>query len=350
MTGPLPSVFTPVAVPGSWLYGAAITWRNRRFDLGRNVERIDRPVISVGNITTGGTGKTPVVRHIAELLRAGGHHPVIAMRGYGAVGDQPADEQLEYEHELPAVPVLAQPDRAAALRAYLPDHPHIDCVLLDDGFQHRRLHRDLDIVLIDATRRTFNDRLLPAGHLREPPANLARADAVIITRASSLDAELIERVQHYHGKPPLAWSRHVWTGLRLYHPHGRWGADDTVGSEDACETVDLDWLAGRRLLAMIGTGNPSTVVEQLEAAGAAVAATIPARDHDPFDRPTRLLARSMMDHIDAVAVTMKDWVKLRRCDDVRDWPAPIVVPHLAIECFDGGEALRRLVLDRVAGR
>lgn len=339
MTGPLPAALAPLTVPASWLYRAAINHRNRRFDAGRNVEQIDRPVISVGNITTGGTGKTPMVRHLARRLLDAGHRPVIAMRGYGARDGEPADEQLEYEQTIADVPVLARPDRVEALREFLPARPDIDCVLLDDGFQHRRLHRDLDLVLIDAGRRTFSDRLLPAGHLREPLDSLARADAVLITRAESLDAELIERVQHHHGKPPLAWSRHVWRGLDVYRP-----------PDFNHESVPLDRLEGMTLLAMIGTGHPTAVVEQFEAAGATVTATIPARDHDPFDRPTRLLARNMMDGLDAVAVTLKDWVKLRRFDDVQQWPIPVIVPRLEIEIFDGGDDLNRLLLDRVAGR
>ncbi len=211
MTGPLPGYMAPLTIPASWIYGAAVAARNARLDRGGGVAAIDRPVVSVGNLTAGGAGKTPMVAWIADLLGAHGRKPVIAMRGYGARPPEPSDEEAEYALRLPDVPVVADPDRLSALRRFLDANPAVDSVLLDDGFQHRRLARDLDLVLIDATRETLGDRLLPAGFLREPPSALRRADAVVVTRAVRVDDAIAAKIRAAHGRPPVAWSRHVWT-------------------------------------------------------------------------------------------------------------------------------------------
>jgi tetraacyldisaccharide 4'-kinase len=217
---PLPRALRPVTVPASRIYGMIVAARNRRFDRGQGVQRIDRPVISIGNLTTGGTGKTPIVTWFAREMLAAGHHPAIAMRGYNARPGQLSDEQAEYGELLPDVPVVANPDRVTALREFLPQHPEVDCVLLDDGFQHRQLHRDLDLVLIDAEAGTLRDELLPAGNLREEVGELRRADGVIVTHAKEVDAELAREIERWHGRPPIAWAKHRWKGLHSPLPSG----------------------------------------------------------------------------------------------------------------------------------
>ena len=111
MSGLLPGYLKPLTIPLSGLYRLAVATRNARFDKGRGVTKLPLPVISIGNITIGGTGKTPMVMWIARLLLANGHKPVIAMRGYGATRDQQSDEHALYEEYLEDVPVLANPDR-----------------------------------------------------------------------------------------------------------------------------------------------------------------------------------------------------------------------------------------------
>jgi tetraacyldisaccharide 4'-kinase len=295
-------------MPASWLYGLAVGGRNRRFDRGRGVAEVDVPVVSVGNITAGGAGKTPTVMWIAAWLRTAGHHPAIAMRGYAAGPGEPSDEQQEHRWRLPDVHVVADPDRAASLRAFLPTHPEVDCVLLDDGFQHRGLHRDLDLVLIDATRNTMGDQLLPWGYLREPTANLRRADAVVVTRAASVDGNLAAQIERHHGRPPVAWCRHAWTRLQIMNP------------DDGAEVADVPWLRGKRVVTLLGVGNP----------------------------PKLVLARSLCEGADAFVMTGKDWVKARHLIDLSSWPVPIVVPWLEIEIFDGADALKALILETVS--
>jgi len=335
VSGPLPGVLAPIAWPASRLYAAAIRVRNARYDAGRGVQSIGVPVISVGNLSVGGTGKSPVVRWIVQRLRDHGVEPVIAMRGYAAPpGGGPGDEQREHEHLLGDVPVVAAPDRVAALTAYLAGHPSTGCVVLDDGFQHRRLARDLDLVLIDATRDTVHDRVLPLGWLREPAASLRRADAVVVTRAAGVDGPLAAAIERLHGRPPLAWSRHAWAGLER---HDRGGAT----------REPVSWLAGRRIVTMLGVGHPDAVRRQAEAAGAVIVADVPARDHEAYDRPKVALARGLCEGVDALLLTSKDWVKAVDLIDLETWPTPIVVPRLELEVFEGAAALEGRILEAV---
>jgi tetraacyldisaccharide 4'-kinase len=377
--GPLPAFLLPLTLPLSWAYRGVIAARNAKFDRGIGVHRLDRPVISVGNITTGGTGKTPMVAWIARLLIEHGCTPVIAMRGYKSQPGAMSDEEAEYRDLLPDVSVLANPDRIAALHEFLPTHPEVKCIILDDGFQHRQIHRDLDLVLIDASAETFRDRLLPAGNLREPLVNLKRADAVIVTHAPSivrglrseiahfmthkLDAtdrdnlrafdrkvsdlasgmsniqgevdELESQLKRYAGFPPLALSRHRWTRL------------DMQSSEGQTTSLKLSWLHGKRIATMLGIGRPQSVQEELVQQGAKLAGNIAAADHQHYDDAKVAVARNLCKESDALMVTAKDWVKLRSLIDLKTWPVPIVVPRLEIDVVVGEVALRERVLAAV---
>ena len=192
------------------LYRTAVAWRNRKFDraIKRNdqavVKRAAVPVISIGNLTTGGTGKTPLVVAVAKLLRQQSKRVALISRGYGADPSQPGrnDEAMELEHRLQDVPHLQDPDRFA-MAAVAVEELESEVLLLDDGFQHRQLHRDLDIVTIDATNPFGFGRLLPRGLLREPVKSLRRADLVVVTRSNLVDATvldaLIKEIQRWVG-------------------------------------------------------------------------------------------------------------------------------------------------------
>jgi tetraacyldisaccharide 4'-kinase len=326
-----------LALPASWAYRAALQARNRRFDRGQGVEQLDRAVISVGNITLGGTGKSPFVAWVTQTLLDAGAHPVIAMRGYKARKGELSDEEQEYRDRFgDHVPVIATPDRAAALRALFVDPAHVrrDFVVLDDGFQHRRIARDLDLVLIDATQDTFNERLVPAGRLREPLANLRRADAVIVSRAQSVDSSLSHMVERHHGRPPVAWTRHLWSRLEL------------AGRETGF--VDPNWLNGKRVVTMFGVGNPMPVEQQVRQLGASIRRRMPVRDHQHYTE--KFLAEEIRPAcadrwIDALVVTPKDWVKLRSILDWSRWPATVVIPQLKLEFLAGEADIRHRLLD-----
>jgi tetraacyldisaccharide 4'-kinase len=338
--GPVPAWIGRVLEP---VYAAAVARRNRRFDAGRSVVRLDRPVISVGNLSVGGTGKTPMVTLLVRELLEAGRRPCIAMRGYvprharGPANTTKSDEAELYRRLLPGVPIVAQPDRAAGLqRLFATDQGReVDCVVLDDGFQHRRLARDLDIVLLDASRDPFADRLLPAGWLREPVASLARAHAVVVTHAEMATPDRVEailrRAAAITPRAVLAATRHKWTRLTITDPSG--------GEAEHA----VDWLAGRRIAAVCAIGNPDAFLAGLRAAGADVAAAMVLPDHDRYDPETVRAILHSAAGAEAIVTTEKDWAKLGVLDPAT-WPCPVARPMLDLHFDRGRDDLLRAVL------
>ncbi|MEA5612293.1 tetraacyldisaccharide 4'-kinase [Nodularia spumigena] len=320
MTGPL-----------SRVYGWEVARRNRRWDRGEGVTRLDRPVVSIGNLSAGGTGKTPMVRWAVGALQESGHRPAVAMRGYKAEPGQPSDEEREHREALPGVPVVARPDRAAGLQDLFatPEGAQVDCVVLDDGFQHRRLARDLDIVLVDASRPPDRDALLPLGYLREPLDSLRRAQACVLTHAELVGperlADLADLVRTFlPDGSPVAVAEHRWTRLRR------------VG----CSDEPVVWLAGRRVVAVCAIGHPEAFLTGLEQAGAGVAGSLCLPDHDAFGPRTVRRLEAMVESCrpEAVVMTAKDLTKLDSWS--RGCPVPVVVPELGMGWRSGEDALR----------
>ncbi|MBX3385042.1 MAG: tetraacyldisaccharide 4'-kinase [Phycisphaeraceae bacterium] len=399
--GPVPKWLGAMAEP---VYRAAIARRNRGFDAGRGVTKVELPVVSVGNLSVGGTGKTPMVMHVVGLLLEAGMSPCVAMRGYRArkgrnapprllieQAREPAhssDEADEYRRVFPELPIVAQPDRLGGIRALLdkPFQPKVDCVVLDDGFQHRKIARDLDVVLIDASRSPFADRLLPRGWLREPVESLARADAVVITHAELLDPppgadpnegaeraiaesgggtsetllELSNHITHAHGKPPTAVTAHVWTGLKLARSHaarfvpellkdgrGRVFGDDVL--------LPLDELLGSAVTGVCAIGNPAGFVRALRRTllgdrtnPGRLADLFVLPDHDAFDDAVvrSIVGAASANGSDWIVSTDKDWSKLRD-RPAEGWPCAVIRPQLSLVFRMGREAFDRRVLTAV---
>lgn len=343
-TSPIPRILGRAIEP---LYRFEINRRNRAFDQAKRITRLRQPVVSIGNLSVGGTGKTPMVAQIVRWLREAGHDPAIAMRGYKSAGGR-SDEAEAYARAFDDLPIVAQPDRLAGLLALLetPRGNRIDCIVLDDGFQHRKIARDLDIVLIDASRNPFTDRLLPAGWLREPVTSLARADAVVVTHAELMTRRPMTRELWFpltlrlgKGKP-IALTRHAWTAL-----------DVLADGEDRHQPVE--WLRAKRILALCAIGNPHAFTEAARAAtcsskGEGEVTPMILPDHDPYREKTIARAIQAAQGLDAIVTTDKDWSKLREVAPDR-WPCPIVRPRLRLT-FDRGEAeLHRAVLSAVEG-
>lgn len=325
-------------------YRLAVALRNKQFDAGRRKPAtLPRPVISVGNLTTGGTGKTPMVIELARRLIDQNQKPAVLLRGYMKDGSTASsDEATELQRELgSAVPVMPNPDRAEGARQVLENHPGVTVFLLDDGFQHRQVHRDLDIVLIDATRPFGFDHLLPRGLLREPPQNLRRADAVIITRcdlvAPETLAELDHRIESLTGQPPTAHAAALWSGYR------KTGSDPV--SETVSDTVlPADHLKNLKVTAATAIGNPAAFSRTLQAAAGEVLHTHTFDDHHAYtpEEIQHILADAQQRGADAVVVTEKDWVKWRdmmaKLPTDRDAP-PIIRPRLGVRFIDGEDRL-----------
>lgn len=353
----------PIPVLGRLIepvYGAVIARRNAGFDAGRGVDRVagaagNIPVISIGNLSVGGTGKTPMVMHVLRVLLEHGYLPCVAMRGYSKSKDGAADETDAYRRAFPDVPIVAQPDRIAGLRSLLertPAEKQFDRIVLDDGFQHRRIARDLDVVLIDATpgRSVFDDRLLPAGWLREPVGSLARADAVVLTHAELASQEHVDALRaviREEAAAPVAVTRHVWTGLKHRVQEERPGSENRGTRE---EMLPLETLVGREIVGCCAIGHPQGFVASLKkvaggADGGERVGLMVLPDHDPIgaERVRKLVAMARERKAEYIVVTDKDWSKLRHLPD-STWPCAVVRPELAMVFDEGREGFEGLVL------
>jgi tetraacyldisaccharide 4'-kinase len=297
-------------------YGATMRRRNARYDRGVGVHRAHIPVVSVGNLTAGGTGKTPVVALLANRFRDRGATPTLLSRGYRATAGRPNDEALVLEHLCPGVPHLQTPDRVAAA-AEAATRFGASVLILDDGFQHRRLARDLDIVLIDATNPFGYGHLLPRGLLREPIESLRRADLVLLTRADAV-AEEAKRAIHRRldqAAPGLPIVEITFPPVELVNTSG--------------ERRPLASLEEKPLLAFCGIGNPAGFARTLSTAGLRPAEVVAFPDHHPYDQADldRLARRAHALGIDAAVTTLKDLVKIR----TDTLPVPAGIPVWAIE-------------------
>lgn len=242
---------------------------------------VDVPVVCVGNVSAGGTGKTPTIAWLACELLARGLRPGIVSRGYGARDGAPNDEAVMLAEMLPDVPHVQNRDRVAAATE-LADHG-VDVVLLDDGFQHRRLARDVDIVLIDALRPYGLPAplrggepvraMLPRGLMREPLAALGRASAIIVTRSDAVDAARIEdlerTIQRAAPGIPILLATHAPAGLRRV-------GGDTPGDASLTE------LKGLEVDLFSGIGNPGAFEATVRSLGAVVREHRAFADHHPF--------------------------------------------------------------------
>ena len=337
----IPNAITRVL---SWGYGLGIGYQNRKFDRGIGVTKLDRPVISIGNLSAGGTGKTPIVHWVAQQLIEAGKHPAIAMRGYRALPCEMGDEEREHREALPGVPVVAQPDRIAGLeKLFASDEgEQVDCVILDDGFQHRKIARDVDVVLIDASSPPYRDALLPRGFLRDPASSLARADAVVITHREMVSDrqldELVRWVETHASGCPVAVASHVWEHVSAYTWDGeRWDHEvRTIGQT-----------AGERLVGVCAIGNPEGFFFQMKQAGWDVVGQRALRDHDSYDSNTVGQVMNLLKTSDGsgICVTRKDWVKAK--DQLVAFAGLLViVPDLGVQFQTGEDLLRELIASR----
>lgn len=320
-----------LAVP----YAAAVATRNAAYDRGfLGVARPAVPVISVGNLTLGGTGKTPLVAWVARVLQRLPARPAVVSRGYRAIPGQPSDEAAELSILLPGVPHVADGDRVAAARRAAAGGAGV--IVLDDGFQHRRLGRDLDIVAVDATDPFGAGHLFPRGLLREPLAGIARARAIVLTRAAAVAADrraAIRTALEQAGGGGAAWVEATHRPVQLRSAAG--------------EVRPLDDLRGR-IAAFAGIGNPAAFRGTLADLGARVVDFRGFPDHHPYTVADLESLAEWASSVDAdlVVTTLKDLVKARV---TRLGGVPLVAVEIAIEMLSGGEELERLVAAAGAG-
>ena len=330
--GPLAALARLSLRAASWPYGLAVRARNRLYDRGwKTVHPAAVPVVSVGNLSVGGTGKTPCVEWVARFYRGLDLQVAIVSRGYGSEAGR-NDEAMLLEENLPDVPHYQNPDRVAAAEQAV-EESESELLVLDDGFQHRRLHRDLDVVLIDATRPAHRDDLLPRGTLREPTNSLRRAGAILLTRCDPATVdELRTWLARRFPDKPVATTEHRPTEL--------------VGGD---QPEPVETLRGRTVGAFCGIGNPVAFRRTLEGLGATVTAFRTFADHHAYTAADVNDLRAWAERLptDAmVATTQKDWVKLRLPDLAG---RPLRAVRIGLVFRDGQEAFEAALRSVIRG-
>jgi tetraacyldisaccharide 4'-kinase len=328
--GVAPSLLRGVLRAAEVPYSLAVCWRNRRYDRGDAVvRRVSVPVISVGNVTLGGTGKTPMVKWLTQCVAARGIRVAIVSRGYRANENGRNDEAAELERSLPGVPHVQDPDRVAGAQRAI-DRFGCQLIVLDDGFQHRRLARDLDIVLLDALEPFGHEHVFPRGTLREPIIGLQRAHAVCLTRAAAIAAHEREAIRQRVSRlaPHAAWCEAAHGPTKLLSASG--------GSQP------LALLSGKRVAAFCGIGNPAGFRHTLASSGAQIVAWREYPDHHAFTAADAKELENIMMRCNAelAVCTHKDLVKLRQ-DEVAE--RPLWAVEIEMQFLAGQEALEALV-------
>lgn len=338
--GPLPNSLSPLSWVAARFYGLGERVSSRRMEKSTPI-KLPVPVISIGNLSAGGTGKTPVTTRFAKALAESGCTPAVALRGYRSDETNGSDEAIEYQMRLEKVPVLVGADRARSALSMLGSSPDaFDVLLLDDGFQHRRLHRDLDIVLVDASRPALDGDLLPHGWLREPASRIRRADLVLVTNAQEPrpDDAVLDSVVRHRGSGPDAWARHVWSGIDAYSG-GQLLHRVATSSELPIDTVGI----------VSGLGNPAAFESHVRREGFEVVFHRALRDHATYDSAEINRIQSLTKHCDALVVPAKDWVKLRETELAATENVLILVPEVGIE-FTHGQVQLEQALSSACGR
>ena len=318
LPGPLPMLLRGVSAALAPLYCGGLELYLLPYHLGlRKRRRLPCPVLCVGNLTTGGTGKTPMTQTLCRLLRAEGKRVVVLSRGYGGANEydcavvsdgervllnahDAGDEAFLLASTLPGVPVVVGKDRrvtgALAWERFQPD-----VIVLDDGMQFWQLHRDLDIVLLNACAPFDNGWTFPRGLLREPPSHLRRAGIIVLTNAQRAGNAQVAEVQRQAAKLapgcPVFTADLVPTGLR-----------ELTGKMN-CPPA---WMQGRKIAALSALGNPASFEAMLETLGASLTDCYRFRDHQTISTEalTRVCREAQAAGAEAILTTEKDAVKL----------------------------------------
>lgn len=327
-------------------YEKAVSIRNARFDEGKGITRVTVPVISVGNITAGGTGKTPMVRFICDVLARKGLHPTVLSRGYRAEDNKKniiiskdgtmlvepsisGDEAWLLAKVLQKSNVIIGRERAISAEIAIKELG-ADCLVMDDGFQHRALARDIDIVLIDASNPFGYDHVLPRGLLREPLSGLERANIIVLTKVDQVAPGVVsgirKRLAHMLPNTPVYETIHK---PQCMYTLEEWANGEPGSSIDAYQE--------HRIMAVSGIGNPQSFTQTMTDIGYNVVHTMPFGDHHNFenDDVVDIWKEAFAHQADAICITEKDAVKLSQLHAIEDLKLPILVLSIGIEFVSG---------------
>lgn len=342
--GPLAPI---LSVPGA-LYRCAVAVRNALYDSGRlPARRLPCPVLSVGNLSVGGTGKTPLTSFLAAILREAGYRVGVVSRGYGRRSGRRAllvsdgrslvadaadagDEPFLIARDNPAVAVAVGADRFEAARLLLARHP-AEVILLDDGFQHRGLARDLDLLLLDGRDPWGNGKMLPLGPLREPLSATGRADAIVLTRSDGRRPASLDPILTRYNPDAAVFHCRLEAGT-FVRPDG--------------ESVAPLSLRGFAAYAFSGIARPERFEEDLVALGLRLVGRRRFPDHHRYrpEQIDRLAREARARGAEVLVTTEKDLVRL---DAPPDGASPLYALTLRVAPAGGGD-LTAWLLDRLA--
>lgn len=295
--------------------------------------RADVPVLCIGNLTTGGTGKTPLVVWLCRHVKAKQLRCAILSRGYKTQKGELSDEPALLAAQCPDAPVVVNPDRVAGATEAISRHG-AQILVMDDGFQHRRLARDLDIIAIDATNPFGYGRVLPAGLLREPIGGLKRAHAAVLTRCDQVPEDVLSRIEdeirQVNRNLVIARSIHAPTAIRT--------AQET--------DVPLDQMRDKRVFAFCGIGNPQAFFRTIERLGATVTGSCVFEDHYRYTADDLKAIREQAQNLKTTLIltTQKDWTKAVKAGKMEKEPT---MAYLAVDMrLTAGEESIIALIDR----
>ena len=322
----------------SKLYAAIIALRNLAYSKGRlKVHTTGVPLISVGNITVGGTGKTPLVIWLCRFLRQKQIHCAVLTRGYKVRATR-TDEPAVLAENCPNAKIIVNPDRVAGA-AEAVNKFGASVLIIDDGFQNRRLHRDLDIVTIDATRPFGYGKMLPAGLLREPVVSLKRADAAVLTRCDQISRSELNRIEKQLQliNPDMVIAKSI---------HNPSCVKSLTGRE-----IPIEQLKNKKILAFCGIANPDAFFNTIDKLGCDIVSSKIYDDHHRYTEGclADIYEQAADSKIDLILTTQKDWTKVAQLMLVKK---DIPITYLAIELkfISGEDKITQLIEDALAGK
>ena len=342
-------------IPFSWLYGTGVWIRNRLYALGIfRVRTLPCPIISVGNIIAGGTGKTPAVIAIAKHLQNADVRVAILLRGYKrharekitVVSDgkkvcvsprESGDEAYMMARHLSNIPIIVGRQRYLAGQVAL-ERFNVDVLLLDDAYQHRQLARDLDILTVPATHPFGKpERLLPAGTLREPPTALRRTEIILLTHANAPDTSIYAKKAMERFAPNALVLESIHQPTHLY----------SLVPKDSGKSMGIAELKGKRLLGVCGIGNPETFVATLTRCFPESVELLAFPDHHVYTEvdTQQILAAFRAAKADLIVTTQKDEHKLVNL--MEDQELPIVVLEVTLVITEEDERLTDVLLAKI---
>ena len=322
--------------------------------------KLDCFVISIGNITVGGTGKTPTAKLLARYIRDLGYNIAILNRGYrakwkGEVGvvsdgntvfmtaDEAGDEAYLLARSLPDIPVLIGTDRTISGK-YAVDNFNVDVVILDDGYQHWKLKRDLNILLVDAINVFGNGHMLPRGTLREPLNHLNRADMCLLTKvdqaAKGACEEIRSTLAKYNERALVVESTHKPLGFIEI---------GNLFSKEKNEILSIDTMRGHKIIAMSAIGNPASFEQTLSDIGAVITESLRFPDHHDY---TEQEIREVMNQAEeqgaeAIVITDKDAVKIPQTLLSKKRPIPIYIISIEVTFINNAEVAFKFLRDKL---